>query len=297
MTEDLIEALMPRILERLAIERPWKENFLDPSPETYVRTGGEFMAYSSCSASDFLHPRFAEICEAIERPLIFHRKLWEWAFIVHHLAGDVKQGSKGIVFGVGAEHLPAVFAEQGAFITATDAPSSIVPEWNGGAQHASGLLSLPSGKLSREEFERLVEWRECDMKAIPAEMSGYDFCWSSCCLEHLGSLQAGLEFIRNSVENVLKVGGLAVHTTELNLSSDRDTVESGDCVLYRRRDFVAFIHEMRARGHEAMEFKVAPDSLVVDGYVDTPPFSSPHLKLKLEGYTATSAGFVIRRCQ
>lgn len=74
------------------------------------------------------------------------------------------------------------------------------------------------------------------MNAINANLQDYDFCWSSCALEHLGDLRRGFDFIINSVEKTLKVGGIACHTTEFNLSPNDTTVASGPTVLYRRKD-------------------------------------------------------------
>ena len=47
--------------------------------------------------------------------------------------------------------------------------------------------------------------------------------WSSCSLEHLGSISHGIEFILNSLK-CLKQHGVAVHTTEFNLSSNEETL-------------------------------------------------------------------------
>ena len=38
-------------------------------------------------------------------------------------------------------------------------------------------------------------YREVDMRAIPTDLRGFDFAWSSCALEHLGSLGAGMAFV------------------------------------------------------------------------------------------------------
>lgn len=292
---------MPGIMDRIRQEKPWKENMLVPSMEAYrVDPGASFMEYSSCASHDFFHPEFKRLSEIIGIPLVLHRKYWEWVFVVHHAFRKqaIGPGKRGIVFGVGNETLPAVFAKFGTRVTATDAPSDIGvgQGWQASAEFAANLAALPSLDMDRAEFERLVEWRECDMNAIDPAFTDYDFCWSSCCLEHLGDLRKGFDFILNSVEKTLKVGGVAVHTTEFNLSSNTDTVDVGQTVLYRRRDFEAFVEEMRGRGHLVEPFRVAPDSLVIDGYVDTPPFSAPpHLRLKLAGYAATSAGLVITR--
>jgi len=211
----------------------------------------------------------------------------------------ITPGRRGLGFGVGTEPLPAVFAKLGVQVMATDAPSEIAHAagWQKTEEFAASLNDLYKPEIiGRERFDAQVAFRTCDMTAIAPEFSGYDFCWSSCCLEHLGSLRAGLDFIRDSVEKVLRVGGVACHTTEFNLSSDERTVEDGGCVLYRRRDIEAFIVEMRERGHHVADLRIAPDTHAADWYVDVPPYrQDPHLKLELLGYTTTSAGLVITR--
>ena len=118
---------------------------------------------------------------------------------------------------VGGEPLPALFASLGAQIVATDQS----PETGMDAGWASSCLSgLNQQDICPEHtFSRLVTFREVNMNDIDADLSGqFDFCWSSCALEHLGSLQHGLDFIENSLA-ILKPGGIAIHTTEFNLSS------------------------------------------------------------------------------
>lgn len=47
---------------------------------------------------------------------------------------------------------------------------------------------------------------------------------------------------------------------------------------------------------EVEPFIMAPDAHPLDYHVDVPPYSfSPHLKLQLGKYVATSAGIVVRR--
>ncbi|MBA4332286.1 MAG: hypothetical protein C0414_10080 [Brevundimonas sp.] len=258
------------------------------------------MPYSTCSSRDFFHPDFKRISGLIGIPEVFHRKYWEWVYVVHHAfrTGSVGPDKRGLVFGVGQETLPAVFASHGMRVTATDAPFEIGvgTGWQSGNEYAQALAAMPHGAMDRADFERLVEWRECDMNAIDASLVDYDFCWSSCCFEHLGDLQKGIDFVINSVEKTLKVGGVAVHTTEFNLSSNENTVTSGSTVIYRLRDIEALVQTLRDRGHTVDPVLIAPDTLVIDGYVDTPPYSAPpHLKLALEGHVSTSIGLVVRR--
>jgi hypothetical protein len=266
-----------------------------------------FMQYSTCSAADFYHPRFSEIARDMGISPLLHRKFWEWAYIVHiaQSRGVVSAGKRALGFGVGAERMPALFAKGGMQVTATDAPQSIDNSqgWSSSGQYSNTIETLPySGVLEKEEFLERVHFQECDMNNIGDDVQGYDFCWSSCALEHLGSLRLGMDFIINSVEKTLKVGGVACHTTEFNLSSNDETVESGDTVLFRRKDLDALIAELRQRGHKVDEFVVAPDAHFLDGYVDTPPFASPtpttgpaHLKLELYGYACTSVGITVQR--
>jgi hypothetical protein len=297
----LADKLAPLIMERLMADRPWRRTTFLPSPEVFQTDPSEpFMAHSTCTSRDFLHPEYARICALLEEPIVFHRKQWEWVFIAHHAfrACRLGVGKRCLGFGVGTEKLPAVFAEAGAFVTATDAPSEIGIKsgWTIGNQFAQGTQSLPTLKrLSREAFEQRVEFRICDMNHIEPSLASYDFCWSACAFEHLGDLEKGLEFVRKSVET-LKVGGLAVHTTELNLSSNTRTLESGPTVLYRRRDIEAVSAELRSLGHKVSDLHIALDSFAPDDYVDVPPYLHvPHLKLEVGGFVTTSVGLVIER--
>lgn len=260
-----------------------------------------FMPFSTCSASDFLHPRYIEICNLMKHPFVWHRKLWEFVFVIHQLleSGVVKPGSKGLVFGVGAERLPAVFASMGAKIMATDAPIDLGKKkgWRDSGQHSSSLAQIRYPEIvDAEVFESNVSYQPCDMTNIQPELSGFDFNWSSCCLEHLGSLEAGIQFVIDAVEKTLRVGGIAVHTTEFNLSSNDDTIEKGDTVIYRRRDLEELVRRLSDRGHIVKPFITAENTHFLDSHVDLPPYKDTlHLKLMLMGYVSTSIGIVVQR--
>ena len=278
-----------------------EEHFFVPSPPFPPAPLDEFMRYSTCHAADFVHPRYAELCEMLKHPCDWHRKLWEWVFVVHHLleSGVVQPSSRGLVFGVGSERLPALFASLGAHIVATDAPAEVgeADGWAETGQHLSSLAQIRYPEIvAGEVFDANVSYRTCDMRDIPAELSGFDFNWSSCCFEHLGSLDAGMDFVIAAVENTLRSGGIAVHTTEFNLTSNEHTVTEGPTVIYRRRDIDELVRRLRDRGHIVKEFTVAPPSHYWDFHVDTPPYTSKvHLKLLLEQYVTTSAGIVVQR--
>jgi hypothetical protein len=258
---------------------------------------GEYMTASNPLASDFLHPAYQEFCRISKTPLQLHRKLWEWAFIYDRLskAGVLRQGCRGVGFGVGAEKLPSLFASLGARITATDAP--VGQNWGRTtdvSDHKSWLFD--PGIIDRQSFDDRVSFEYCDMNDIPSHLTDYDFCWSSCSFEHLGSLQHGIDFVVNSVERSLKVGGVACHTTEFNLSSDDQTIETGVSVVYRKRDLEGLSRMLQERGHWVEPLRIEPGTLPPDYFVDVPPYlNNPHLKLLYESYVLTSVGLVARR--
>lgn len=260
-----------------------------------------FMATSNCQASDFYHPRYAQLCKLMAHRPHFHRKQWEWVYVLHKLieAGVLHPGSRGLGFGVGTEPLPAVFASMGVDVTATDAPMDVdrADAWHATNQHSGDVSQLLHPEIAPDDLVRSkVSHRPCDMNQIDPELTDYDFNWSSCCFEHLGSLEHGLQFVVNAVEKTLKVGGVAVHTTEFNASSNDATVAEGDTVIYRLRDMEELVTKLRNRGHEVEPFIVGPTAHALDYHVDVPPYKHDiHLKLLLAGYVTTSVGLVVRR--
>jgi SAM-dependent methyltransferase len=258
---------------------------------------GDYMRASNALARDFLHPEYLEFSRLSNTPVHLHRKFWEWAFIYQRLrqAGVLRPGMRGLVFGVGAEKLPSFFAKLGAGITATDAP--IGQNWNLGGEPSDQKTALfDPAIIDRQSFDERVSFEHCDMNDIPGHLRDYDFCWSSCCFEHLGSLQNGIDFVVNSVERTLKVGGVAVHTTEFNLSSDEDTLDSGVTVVYRKRDLERLRRILEERGHWVEPLRIEPGDLPPDYFVDLPPYGSdPHLKLRIGAYVTTSVGLMARR--
>lgn len=251
-----------------------------------------------CTAEQFGEPDYIRIAQQLGLTPRFHRKQWEFAYIYRSLeaAGQVRPGSRGLVFGVGREKLPSRLAAEGCSVVATDLPVGEGDgNWVGGPQHTASLDGIFHEKLiARDLFEERVSFRPVNMMKIPEDLRDFDFCWSSCALEHLGSLDAGLDFIRNSIA-CLKPGGYAVHTTEFNLESDERTLDSGSCVVYRKRDLLAFQEQMRAAGH-TMELTFHPGSTPTDQMIDKNRDSDIHLRLYVRNrIAATSIGLCIRK--
>lgn len=253
-----------------------------------------------CRQASFEEPYFAYWSARLGEGLRYHRKLWEFVFVSQVLweRGAIVSGARGLGFGVGLEPLAAFFASQDCQVLGTDMSPEAAEDigWIATNEHAHGLEALRRPWVCPDVlFDRNVAFRECDMNAIPDDLTGFDFCWSACALEHLGSIQKGLEFIVRSVE-CLKPGGWAIHTTELNLSSNDDTVDHMDTVLFRRRDLEEMAARLTALGHYVAPFDFDPGVDPLDTYIDAPPYRvEPHLKLALWGYSITSVGLIIRR--
>jgi hypothetical protein len=238
------------------------------------------------------------------------RKLWEWIFISQALSerGMFGSNKRGLGFAVGREPLPDFFASLKCNIMASDiALGKTSASWAASNQHAQRLENLYTGYFSTEDdFYKRVSFRSIDMNDIPNDELGYDFLWSSCALEHVGNMQLAEAFIYNAMK-CLKPGGVAVHTTEYNLSSNSDTVLSGPSVVFRTSDFERIAENLRKDGHEiSLCFKLGDTA--ADEYVAIPPYNyggllrsmrgiTPHLYLRLliDGYIATSYGLIVKK--
>jgi hypothetical protein len=110
----------------------------------------------------------------------------------------------------------------------------------------------------------------------------------------LGSIEHGIRFFQNSLKT-LKPGGIAVHTTEFNLSSNDDTFESPSLCFFRRRDIENLLSRLVDDGHEVFPINFHPGSGALDTYVDLPPYALPHLKLEVAKFVATSIGLAVRK--
>lgn len=232
----------------------------------------------------------------------FNRKQWEYIYILQALRENnlLREGTRGIGFGVGKEPLPAVMAGFGCEVLATEIniESTNLKGWVRDRSAAEQLKALNDRSICDDaRFAELVTYHDVDMNHLPAELNGFDFTWSSCALEHLGTLEHGVDFIFNSLK-CIKPGGLAVHTTEYTFARER-TVESGSSVYYRRKDIVSLAERLRNEGHE-IRLNFSKGRRLLDWYVDFPPYRDiKHVKLLVSKQwkllLTTSIGLLIRK--
>lgn len=253
-----------------------------------------------CKARDFSMSWYLRWCAELREQPYFHRKQWEYVYVMQALweRNCIRPGMRGLAFAVGTEPLPSIFANYGCDILATD----ILPEkgiekgWDNQDQLCLGLDSLNNRGLSADEiFRKRVEYMPLDMNLIAPEIRNYDFNWSSCSFEHLGDMEKGFAFLKNQLKT-LKPGGWAVHTTEYNLSSNDDTQDHNDTVIYRHRDIERIVTELRQEGHFVEETDYSLGNLPEDFQVDFQPHEQKvHLRLQVDQYITTSIGLIIRK--
>lgn len=296
---------------RLARELAPRLRAVSADGEPRVRNLG----WRASTQRDVESPWFAHWCAELQIAPMYHRKLWEYAYVLQHLhdAGLLREGVSGLGFGCGEEPMASYLACRGARVTVTD----LDPErakglgWMETGQHTSAPDQAFRPELvSREVFERLVTLEYVDMNDIPARLDGrFDFCWSICAFEHLGSIDRGLRFVERSMDT-LRDGGLAIHTSELSYFDGSPDVESGSTVLFRRRDYEELASRLGQAGHEVatIDFDVGADPL--DQFIDVPPYSwgsvaaqrlgrvgedVAHLKLSVSGSPSTCFGIAVRK--
>ena len=243
----------------------------------------------------------ARILQGLGQGVTRHRKQWEFVFIVSSLGklGMLQPGKRGLVFAAGSEPLISYFASFGVEIVATDMDpeGALEKGWATTNQHAKNKDGLfYENLISREKFDELVSYQTADMNHVAPDLHGsFDFVWSTCSLEHVGSIALGQRFAINSME-LLKPGGAAVHTTEFTLSSLEETLERGNTVLWRKKDAEQLKDDLRHVGYEIDDFCWNAGDNELDYTPDVPPYKAhDHIKLQISNHVCTSVGWISRK--
>jgi len=248
-------------------------------------------------------PIYREASTAIGESNLYHRKHWEWVFIYATMqrVGVLAPGHTAIGFGVGTEPLVPAFAAAGMSVLATDQPHEQAGAWADTGQHSTSVDHLQRPTICDPEVLRSsVSFRSVDMTNLPGDLGRHDVVWSSCCFEHLGTPDAGIDFVRTSMWNVAP-GGVAVHTTEFDLTRRKPLLESGSVdagdyvCFYRRQELRRLVNELRRDGFEVeMDWRVSRRH-PMERKIDRPPYThDPHLRIAVADRVITSVGLVVR---
>jgi hypothetical protein len=271
-----------------------------------VEAPGPFM--SDCrpvTQGDIETRWFRYWCEQLKERPRYHRKLWEFAYIMQalHAAGALKPGAKVLVLGGDYQPAPSYLAAKGAEVVV--------------AQHTDEALPGPAGDslyfdnlASQKVFDKLVTRRVVDLSALPSDLKDFDACVCIAAANRRGSISAGLDFMRGLTERV-KPGGLAVCIADFNYSDDAQTLDNWGSVLFQRRHFEEVAAAWKAEGQEVTPLDFNVGYMALDRFIDIPPFDvsrtqaqvglwrdgwqAAHLKTAVDGFAVTSFGMVVRR--
>ena len=253
--------------------------------------------------NQFHSPPYAMWCNEMKEDVRYHRKQWEFVYTLQALEchNMLREGARGLGLGVGKEPLPAVMAKRGCSVLATEINIEKPHEggWVKGSSVEDEMHDLNDrGICEPSVFRSRVSYRDVDMNQVPDDLRDFDFVWSCCSLEHLGSMRLAVEFIINSLR-CLKPGGVAVHTTEYNASSNIFTIKNASTVFFRKRDIVDLARTIRLAGHD-IRLNLHKGRGKLDRHIDFPPHSQDkHLKLFVTKsgmmLVATSIGLMIKK--
>lgn len=259
-------------------EPSWSQWSGDPFPQP--RSGRP--TPGTLRQSDMLTPAFAHWMGVIRERPRFHNKQWQFlcALEAAHLLSSEGE-IRAIGFGVGREPLTAVFASWGWSVLATDyLDGQYSNDWAATQQLSSQVLDLNERNICPEaDFLANTQFQNLDMNTIPKSWNGqFDFVWSMCALGHIGGYEKGLSFIRKSAD-LLRPGGVAVHTTELDISEGNQRFDTPGLSLYRERDLVRTLQDIAQAGFSVPNHDFSEGYGFLERFVDKPPYSEPHLRL------------------
>jgi hypothetical protein len=237
-------------------------------------------------------------------PTFYNRKLWEWAQIleVAKITGNLVSDKNALGFAVGQEPIPAILAKYGLKVLATDAPKEDSDAWIPTGEHMNSLNDLLHPEIVQNSIAaEKISVAPVDMNQIPVLSQKYDFIWSSCAIEHLGSPLRGFDFVLKTLD-LLNEGGISCHTTELELEPRSETADYGNCAIYQVRDLLTLKDAVTTMGYE-MELNTYVDlstpqdrwisRIALVGAENTDDLS--HLKLGIAGSISTSFVITIRK--
>lgn len=231
-----------------------------------------------------------------------HRKLWEFAAILHvfrvlKAASPTMIRPRVLGFGVGREPLPAWFVGHGCDVLATDKPEAdTIPGWKATGQHAAGHAQFGRlGYVSEAELDVHCAYRAVDMADIPANLlrGEFDFTYSCGSFEHIGGIHTGLDFFVRQMA-ALRPGGIAAHTTEYEYEYQVDLppYDTPDLSLYRDADISRLAVSLAAQGDLLLPLDAVQGTEPWDLYIDQPPYDPgaiSHLNIELTGGRRTTS--------
>ncbi len=254
------------------------------------------------SEQRFLDPDFFYWMYFLREKPKLHNKQFQFYSVMDRAFSIVKNGQpeerRAIGFGVGKEPIPSALVALGYKVLATDYfDGDIAEEWRSTGEQSETFLDLNRRKIvSDEVFISSCDLQNMNMNSIPSSLYGsFDFVWSNCALGHIGSYEMGLDFILNSLK-LLKPGGWAVHSTELDSSNSPERFESPNLSFYKLSDLEAVLDQAKEIGFVPLKIEKRPWNGRSEKYVVSEPWKKkPHLRIEIFGREINSVVIQIQR--
>jgi SAM-dependent methyltransferase len=168
-----------------------------------------------CDAADWFRRDVDEIIRVdLREPARFQRKQWEFAmiFLALRQLGMVRHDKVGLSLGGGTERLLYVLAQRIGHLTVTDLYE---PDTSWDCARTDDPDRFVKSQRPFEVDDSKYRAMRMDMRSLRFPDQSFDFCYSSCAIEHIG---ASKDFRRhlNEVARVLRDGGVYVFTTEVS---------------------------------------------------------------------------------
>jgi len=271
-----------------------------------VEAPGPFMADCRPVTQGDIETRwFRYWCEQLKERPRYHRKLWEFAYIMQalHAADALKKGARVLVLGADQQPAPSYLAAKGAEVLVAQGQDQPAPGPGGDPLFYDELAT-------KAAFAKQVVRRAVDLSALPDDLAGFDACVCIAAATARGSVRAGVDFMKG-LPDTLKPGGVAVCMADFNYADDERTLDNWGSVLFQRRHFEEVAAAWRDQGHEVTPLDFNVGYMALDRFIDIPPFDvsrteaqaglwrdgwqAAHLKTAVDGFAATSFGMVVRR--
>ena len=229
----------------------------------------------------------------------FHRKQWEFAMVFHALKslGLLTPGNTALSMGGGRERLSYAVASHIKQIVITDL-------YEEGTMWDCARTDDPEHFIKSDmpfpvDPTKLTALR-MDMRELQFPDSSFDFCYSCCAIEHIGSDGDFLEHL-NEVHRVLKDGGIYVLTTEMHYGPE--VIVAPNNYIFSPPYLNQLFSECRLIPETQFDASLTPHRINFPAPVNLDPSvlgaylfeSYPHLQLLAGKHPFASALFVLRK--
>jgi len=261
-----------------------------------------------CDAADWFDPEMQRvIIEELHETPRFHRKQWEFAAIFRALQqhGLLDGESLGLSMGGGKELLLYAIARHVKQLVVTDLYDTVTT-WDC-ARTDDPDAFIKTDMPLEVDVSRLKALR-MDMRELAFEDSTFDFCYSSCSIEHIGERKDFLRHL-NEAHRVLKVGGVYVFTTEVHYGPE--TIMDPNNYVFSLEYLVGLFEETgfdvpqefdAGIAHHKVNFPLPANirnlSYIEGNHISTPVFRElPHVQLLRGTFPFTSGQFILKKGQ